>query len=218
MSGFALALSLLLAVAPLSFADEPAYPRGPYMGQEPPGMEPEVFAPGFVSSAEYEPLGPPVNTDDASQVYPFIAPDGEYLFFTSGRPGDIYWVDAGIFKGLNSEPAEPDSNKKRGKNEKERRYQLSAYMIGLINVTDPEQYKKYVAVTPAIIEKFGGKFIARGGESVTLEGPEEKRRIVIVEFPALDSIREFYASPEYKEAMKLREGAAEMHLIGITGV
>ena len=95
---------------------------------------------------------------------------------------------------------------------------MPAYMIGRINVTDPGQYKNYVAATPAIIEKFGGRFIARGGESVTLEGPEENRRVVIVEFPALDNIREFYASPEYKEAMKLREGAAEMELLGVAGV
>ena len=49
---------------------------------------------------------------------------------------------------------------------------MTAYMVARINVTDMEQYKKYIAVTPDIIESFGGRFIARGGETVTLEGPE----------------------------------------------
>jgi uncharacterized protein (DUF1330 family) len=95
---------------------------------------------------------------------------------------------------------------------------LPAYMIARVKVTDPEQYKKYIAVTPGIIEKFGGRFIARGGEAVTLEGPQETGRIVVIEFPALENIRNFYASAEYKAAMKLREGAAEMRLVGVAGV
>lgn len=95
---------------------------------------------------------------------------------------------------------------------------MPAYMIARINVTDPEQYKNYIAATPAIIEKFGGKFIARGGETVTLEGEMETRRIAIVEFPALDNVREFYDSAEYKAAMELRDGAAELDILGVAGV
>ena len=95
---------------------------------------------------------------------------------------------------------------------------MPAYMIARIKVTDPEQYKKYIAVTPGILASFGAKFIARGGEIVTLEGPEETTRVVIVEFPSLDTVREFYASPEYQEAIKIREGAAELSLVGVAGV
>jgi len=95
---------------------------------------------------------------------------------------------------------------------------VPAYMIARINVTDPERYKNYIAATPAIIQKFGGKFIARGGETVTLEGERETRRIAVVEFPALDNIRQFYDSAEYKAAIKLREGAAELDILGVAGV
>ena len=94
---------------------------------------------------------------------------------------------------------------------------MAAYMIARINVTDPEQYKKYIAVTPGILAKFGAKFIARGGDTVTLEGPEETTRVVIVEFPSLDKVREFYNSAEYQEAIKIREGAAEVSLVGVAG-
>ena len=94
---------------------------------------------------------------------------------------------------------------------------MAAYLIGRIEVTDPEQYKKYVAVTLGILAKYGGKFIARAGETATLEGQEETRRLVLVEFPSLDKIKEFYNSAEYKEAMKLREGAANVSLVAIEG-
>jgi uncharacterized protein (DUF1330 family) len=95
---------------------------------------------------------------------------------------------------------------------------MAAYMIARIDITEPEQYKKYLAATPAVIARFGGKFIARGGETVTLEGPEETRRVALVEFPSLDDIKEFYSSAEYQEVMKLREGAANVSLVAIAGV
>jgi len=94
---------------------------------------------------------------------------------------------------------------------------MPAYMIARIKVTDPEQYKKYTAVTPGILANFGARFIARGGDTVTLEGPEETSRVVLVEFPSLERIREFYNSAEYQEAIKIREGAAEVSLVGVAG-
>ena len=94
---------------------------------------------------------------------------------------------------------------------------MPAYMIARIKVTDPEQYKKYIAVTPGILANFGARFIARGGDTVTLEGPEETSRVVLVEFPSLERIREFYNSAEYQEAIKIREGAAEVSLVGVAG-
>jgi uncharacterized protein (DUF1330 family) len=94
---------------------------------------------------------------------------------------------------------------------------MPAYLIARIRVTDPEQYKKYIAVTPGILAGFGAKFLARGGETTTLEGPEEETRVVIVEFPSLEKVREFYSSPEYQEAIKIRTGAAEVSMMAIAG-
>ncbi|MBW2470208.1 MAG: DUF1330 domain-containing protein, partial [Deltaproteobacteria bacterium] len=62
---------------------------------------------------------------------------------------------------------------------------MAAYMIARVNVTDWDKYNEYIKVTPDIIAQYGGRFIVRGGETVTLEGPEEKWRIVVVEFPDL---------------------------------
>ena len=95
---------------------------------------------------------------------------------------------------------------------------MAAYIIARINVTDGDRYSEYIKVTPGIIAKYGGRFIVRGGKTVTLEGPEEKWRIVVVEFPDLEKAKEFYYSPEYTDAKKIREGAALAQFIAIEGV
>jgi uncharacterized protein (DUF1330 family) len=95
---------------------------------------------------------------------------------------------------------------------------MAAYIIARINVTDMEQYKKYTAVTPGVIEQFGGRFIVRGGEKVTLEGPEETNRVVVIEFPSLERAQAFYKSDDYQAAKKLREGAATGQFIIVDGV
>ncbi|MCX6690228.1 MAG: DUF1330 domain-containing protein [Methanoregula sp.] len=95
---------------------------------------------------------------------------------------------------------------------------MPAYIIARVDITDREQYRHYLNATPPIIEKFGGKAIARSTEPLTLEGQNETRRIVILQFPSVARAKEFYHSPEYQKARKLREGAATGELIVVEGV
>jgi len=95
---------------------------------------------------------------------------------------------------------------------------MAAYMIARVSVTDWDKYKEYMKLSPGIIEKFGGKFIVRGGQAVTLEGPTEKWRIVVVEFPDLEKAKEFYYSQDYTTARKIREGAALAQFVAVEGV
>lgn len=95
---------------------------------------------------------------------------------------------------------------------------MPAYMIIRVAADHPALLKAYQAATPPIIEKYHGKFIARGGATVTLEGPTESRRIAIIEFPELSDARDFYHSPEYAEARKLRESIATFEFIATEGV
>jgi uncharacterized protein (DUF1330 family) len=94
---------------------------------------------------------------------------------------------------------------------------MPAYVIATVEVTDWDRYREYMKMTPGVIAKFGGRFIARGGEKVTLEGPEETRRVVLIEFPDLAAAKKFYASPEYAAAIRVREGAAQMQLLALEG-
>lgn len=95
---------------------------------------------------------------------------------------------------------------------------MAAYLIGRMSVIDPSAYAEYKKRTPALVEKFGGRFLVRGGKKVTLEGPEERRRVVVVEFPSLDEANRFYYSPEYQAAIRLRkDAAADMELVVVEG-
>ena len=93
-----------------------------------------------------------------------------------------------------------------------------AYVLVQVDVTDAQQYGEYMKLSPGIIEKFGGRFVARGGRSTTLEGTPARGRVVIVEFPSYERAQEFYNSAEYQAARKLRDGAATAQFVLVEGV
>ncbi len=92
-----------------------------------------------------------------------------------------------------------------------------AYILVQVEVSNPGQYAEYMKLSPGIIEKFGGRFIARGGRSETLEGTPATGRIVVVEFPSFERAQEFYNSAEYLAARKARAGAAAAQFILVEG-
>jgi len=95
---------------------------------------------------------------------------------------------------------------------------MTAFILARVEITDWDRYKEYVKETPGVVEKYGGRFIARGGKVETLEGGEEKGRLVLIEFPSFEKAKEFYYSPEYQEVKKLRAGAASGQFLAIDGV
>lgn len=94
---------------------------------------------------------------------------------------------------------------------------MPAYIIAFVEVTDRERYAEYMKFTPDIIAQFGGKFIARGGKTETLEGQEEKRRVVLIEFPNYEQARAFYRSEQYEETKKMRVGSFRSRFAVMTG-
>jgi uncharacterized protein (DUF1330 family) len=95
---------------------------------------------------------------------------------------------------------------------------VPAYVIVETIVHDPEVYSEYMAAAPATIEAFGGRFVVRGGELETLEGDWMPARVVVVEFPDLDTVRRWYDSELYRHAKSLREGVADLKMVAVEGV
>ena len=95
---------------------------------------------------------------------------------------------------------------------------MSAYIVASVNVTDPEKYKNYMALSPAAIDAAGGKFIVRGGNPEILEGDWSRPRVVIIEYPTREAAKAFYDSTLYVAARAHREGAAEFSMIVVDGV
>ena len=87
-----------------------------------------------------------------------------------------------------------------------------AYWIAHVTVTDPEAYGKYAALAGPAIAAHGGKFLARGGRYVQLEGQARERNVVAV-FPSLEMAVECYHSAAYSAARAHAEGACARELM-----
>ncbi|MBW2494008.1 MAG: DUF1330 domain-containing protein [Deltaproteobacteria bacterium] len=95
---------------------------------------------------------------------------------------------------------------------------MPAFVIVEIEVRDSEAYEGYKRLVPASLEAYGGRFVARGGATESLEGGWEPERIVVLEFPSLERARQWWNSPEYSEAKAIRLRAAKSRMIVTEGV
>ena len=94
---------------------------------------------------------------------------------------------------------------------------MAAYVIGEIEVTDPATYADYGKQVLATIQKYGGRFVVRGGTVDPLEGGWTPKRIVVLEFPTMAKAREWYDSKEYGPLIKRRQKASRGKLIAVEG-
>ena len=90
---------------------------------------------------------------------------------------------------------------------------MAAYFICTMTVHDPETYKKYTALTPATVERHGGRFLTRGDEVLTTEGPVFTERLVLIEFPDKASALAWYHDADYQSASAFRRAASKGRMI-----
>jgi uncharacterized protein (DUF1330 family) len=95
---------------------------------------------------------------------------------------------------------------------------MPAYVLANVTVTDPVRYEDYRRLVTPTVEKFGGRFIARGGRIEVLEGEWRPQRLVILEFPSVEQARAWWHSPEYSEARQIRQATSEGTLLILEGV
>jgi uncharacterized protein (DUF1330 family) len=91
------------------------------------------------------------------------------------------------------------------------------YWIAHVDVRDPERYKDYVATARPAFERYGAKFLARGGAYESMEGTARGRNVVI-EFPSLQAARDCYNSTEYQAAKAIRLTVADADMVIVEGV
>lgn len=96
-------------------------------------------------------------------------------------------------------------------------WEMAAYIIARITVHNPERYAEYSKRTPAILAQYEGRFVARGNQVTSLEGPQETRRIVVLEFNDIEAAKAFYHSPEYTAVRHHRDASSDAEFIIVEG-
>ena len=90
---------------------------------------------------------------------------------------------------------------------------MSAYIIVQATVTDWENFKRYTDIVPSLIKGFGGEYIVMDGEPELLEGSDISGSVVVSKWPDKQTAKAFWNSGRYQEAIRLREGAGEFHVM-----
>ena len=95
----------------------------------------------------------------------------------------------------------------------------AAYVVVEMKVSDPEQYKQYMAAAPATIAAYGGEYLVRGGRHEALEGDWQPARVAILKFPNYEQAKAWYDEGTYRSVRVKRAGATEyFNMILVEGV
>lgn len=95
---------------------------------------------------------------------------------------------------------------------------MSVYMIiEAKEVMDKNKYMEYVQQVPPLVEKFGGKYLARGGKVTVVSGDWNPGRVIIIEFASMEKFNAWWSSPEYRLVAPLREQSAKVNAVIIEG-
>ncbi len=92
------------------------------------------------------------------------------------------------------------------------------FIVDVKEITDPQTFALYRKDVDATIERYGGKFLVRGGAYETIEGDWQPQRLVILEFADEDQFKRWYNSPEYAAIRELRFKASTARAVMVQGV
>ena len=76
-----------------------------------------------------------------------------------------------------------------------------AYWVGIVNVKNHDEYKKYTDIAGTALKAADAKILSRGGKIINLEG-KKMNRLIVIEFPSMENAELFYHSDEYKKGLK----------------
>jgi uncharacterized protein (DUF1330 family) len=93
------------------------------------------------------------------------------------------------------------------------------YQVVEIDALDLETYvKDYVPKAQAAIKAAGGKFLAAGGKTTTIEGEPPKSRVVIQQWDSLEKVQAYRNSTAFRDLLALRDKLAKFRSFVVEGV
>ena len=91
------------------------------------------------------------------------------------------------------------------------------YLVANIRVKDQEKFQSFSGMAGPVIQKFGGKVLARGPGADRHEG-NLTGVVMMIEFESKEVAEKFYFSEEYQAAKAIRDECADTDLMIIEGV
>ena len=90
------------------------------------------------------------------------------------------------------------------------------YWIGHVDVQDDEAYKRYIQANGPVFEKYGGRFLVRGGPFENPEGTSRARHVVL-EFVSYEQAKACYHSADYQDIIGLRTAVSTGDMVIVEG-
>lgn len=94
---------------------------------------------------------------------------------------------------------------------------MTAYVVNEITITDPDRFLTYSREVPAILAKYGGAYVVRGGDPAAIDGPQPPERVVILRFPDRAAALAWRNSPEYQAILPIREATSTSRVYILDG-
>ena len=95
---------------------------------------------------------------------------------------------------------------------------MAGYVIVQVNINDPDKFAVYREMVPPTLDKYGGRYLARGGDYENLEGDWDPQRLVVIEFDSVEMAKKWWESDDYAPAKQLRQESASSKLIIVEGL
>jgi uncharacterized protein (DUF1330 family) len=95
---------------------------------------------------------------------------------------------------------------------------MPAYLIANVQFNSSEKAQEYGRQVGPTVAKYGGRYLARGGQTEVAEGDWQPQFVVIIEFPSFEQARRWYKSNEYRKLSELRHENADSQLIFVDGL
>jgi uncharacterized protein (DUF1330 family) len=87
---------------------------------------------------------------------------------------------------------------------------MPAYLVVEHKIKDPAKFKEYGDKVRPLVAKYGGRSLARGSHRVLETKHWLPDRVIIFEFPDMETLNRWYGSPEYQPLIALRQSATDM--------
>lgn len=94
---------------------------------------------------------------------------------------------------------------------------MSAYLILDVDIHDLEKYKIYMEKAGPLVEKFGGIYHVRGGPFEIMDGDWKPTRLVVIEYPDMETAKAMYNGPEYAPIKAIRKSCSTGHTVIVEG-